>query len=187
MTENPKEYYEKKPGYEVKSGTVDAAGKKIDYAVFTDNGQGFEYTQEGNKFDTCDKTSMEVCGNQTKEQEPAKVIFAENGNIQLEAPNGEIVLKARSIRIVAMDGSGEVTINSAKNFSVQSPVQNYRGTYSNTVMTSQTNIAALAVGTRGEVQNSATSGSEDTEGSLLTQLLKLSQQFKDWISSCVGG
>ena len=49
MTENPKEYYEKKPGYEVKSGTVDAAGKKIDYAVFTDNGQGFEYTQEGNK------------------------------------------------------------------------------------------------------------------------------------------
>ena len=86
-----------------------------------------------------------------------------------------------------MDGSGEVTINSAKNFSVQSPIQNYRGTYSNTVMTSQTNIAALAVGTRGEVQNSSTSGSEDTEGSLLTQLLKLSQQFKDWISACVGG
>ena len=33
----PKQFVEKRPGFVVKSGTRDAAGKNIDYAVFTDN------------------------------------------------------------------------------------------------------------------------------------------------------
>jgi len=187
MTDQPKEFYDKKPGYVVKSGTTDAAGKPIDYAVYTDYGQGFQYTQEGNKFDHCWKTSYELCGEDVQENEPAKIIRADNGNILIEALNGEVVIRAKNIRLVAQDGSGEVTITSAKHFSVNAPVQNFKGSVSNTVMSNSVSTGALAVDSRGEIQNSATSGSEDTEGSLLTQLLKISQKFKDWISKCTGG
>lgn len=182
-----KEYYEKKPGFVVKSGTTDAADKKIDYGVFTDLGQGFEYTQEGNKYDRCDKTSYELVGSDVPETQPAKVIRALNGNIHLEALNGEVVIVAKNIRLVALDGSGEVTITSAKHFAVNAPIQNFKGATSNTVMSNSVSSGALAVDSRGEIQNSATSGSEDCEGSLLTQLLKISQKFKDWISKCTGG
>lgn len=187
MTEQPKEFYDKKPGYIVKSGTPDMCGAQIDFAIFTDLGQGFEYTQEGNKYDICDKTSYELCGSDTQENEPAKVIRAINGNIVLDAPNGEIIIRAKSIRIVAQDGSGEVTITSAKHFAVNAPIQNFKGSISNNVMSNSASTGALAVDSRGEIQNSATSGSEDTEGSLLTQLLKISQKFKNWISKCTGG
>ena len=68
----PKQYLEKRPGFVVKSGTRDAAGKNIDYAVFTDNSQGFEYTQEGNKFDVTNKCSSEVCGEFVGKDEVAK-------------------------------------------------------------------------------------------------------------------
>ena len=112
MTDQPKEYYEKKPGFVIKSGVKDVAGKYIDYSVITDMGQGFQYTEEGNKLDACKKTSYEICGEETAENEPAKVIKAKSGNIVIEALGGDIILKARNIRIVAVDGSGEITINS---------------------------------------------------------------------------
>lgn len=184
---NQGEFYEKKPGFCIKSGTTDAAGKKVDFAIFTDNAQGFEYTKDGVKLDKCNKTSYEICGIDGNEKEPAKIIRAENGNIIFDAPNGEIIIRAKNIRIVAQDGSGEVTITSAKHFAVNAPLQNFKGTSSNTVMSNSASTGALAVDSRGEIQNSATSGSEDSEGSLLTQLLKISQKFKDWISKCTGG
>ena len=58
----PKQFVEKRPGFVIKSGTRDAAGKNIDYAMFTDRGQGFEYTHEGNKHDVTNKCSSETCG-----------------------------------------------------------------------------------------------------------------------------
>jgi len=187
MTEQPKDHFDKKPGYILKSGTTDAAGKRIDVALFTDFGQGFEYTQEGNKFDVCNKTSYELCGDEVKETEPAKVIRAANGSIHLEAPNGEIVIKAKNIRIVAQDGSGEITITSAKHFSVNAPIQNFKGSISNQVMTNSYSVGAQAVDNTGNISNTSTTGSESTQGSLLTQLLKISEKFKKWISECVGG
>lgn len=187
MTDQPKEYYSKKPGFVEKSGTTDSAGKKIDYCIFTDHGQGFEYTQEGNKYDVTHKTSYDLSGGDITSNQPAKVIKAQNGSIHIEALNGEVVIKAKSIRLVAQDGSGEITLTSAKHFAVNSPIQNFKGSISNMVMSNSADTAALAVGTRGEIQNSSTSGSSDTEGSLLTQLLKLSEKFKDWLSKCTGG
>ena len=181
MTDQPKEYYEKKPGFIVKSGTPDIAGKKIDYAVFTDIGQGFEYTQEGNKFDTCRKTSYEAVGRDTNEGEPAKIIKAENGDVIIEALGGDIVLRARNIRIVAMDGSGEVTINSAKQVSIQAPIQNLKGTNLNTVMTNNISMGALAVDSTGVMQNTQNTGSEEQQSSILSQLLGVVQKFKKFL------
>lgn len=187
MTNQPKRHIDKKPGYETKSGTTDPDNKKTDLAMFTDNGQGFHYSKEnGMKLDLCFGTSYELCGADiTTDGIPGKVIRAENGNINIEAMNGEVVIKAKSIRLVAQDGSGEITLVSAKQVAINSPIQNFKGTVSNTVMTSTADTAALAAGVRGEIQQTSSSGDADNEGSILTQLLRISEKFRAWISACV--
>lgn len=188
MTDQPKEYYQKYPGFEVKSGTPDAAGEKIDYAVFTDNGQGFEYTVEGNYYERCDKTSYELCGGEiTDDKQPAKVIRASNGNINIEAPGGEVIIRAKSIRLIAQDGQGEVTITSLKQFNVTSPVQTYKGAVSNAVLSNSFSVGAQAVDTTGNVQNTSSSGGDDTESSILNKLLKINDKFKTFLKACLGG
>ena len=59
---------------------------------------------------TGDNKDVMVLGFYVKDKEPAKVIYARNGDIHFEAPNGQITLKARNIRLVSQDGDGEVTI-----------------------------------------------------------------------------
>lgn len=176
-----KEYIEKRPGFVVKSGTKDAAKRKIDYAVFTDNAQGFEYTQDGQKLDVCRGTSLEISGVDVQEGEPGKIIDAKNGDIIIQALNGDITLKARNIRIVALDGSGEVTISAGKHIHTNAPVTSIKGAISNTVMTNSASIGALATDTTGVMQNSQSSGSEECEGSLLSKLLSLAKKFQSFL------
>lgn len=121
-------YTDKKPGYVVKSGERDYAGQVIDYSVTTDTNQGFQYTVGGTKYDACDGTSYEVCGFKGQDKVPAKVLRGVKGDIIIEALDGDIILKGRNIRIVATDGSGEVTINALKNTTIKSPVANVEGT-----------------------------------------------------------
>lgn len=178
MTDQPKEYYEKKPGFVVKSGTEDLTGKITDYAVFTDYGQGFQFTTDGQHKQQCKKTSYELCGIDGKDGEPAKVIRGLKGDIIIEAVDGDIVLKGKNIRIVALDGSGEVTVVSGKHFSVNAPVQSLKGSNSNTVMSNSASVGAQATDTTGNMQVTQTSGAEESEGSLLSQLLGLLKKFQ---------
>ena len=183
MTDQPKEYYEKKPGFVVKSGTKDALKRPIDYAVFTDSGQGFEYTKEGLKIDVCKGTSLEISGIDVKEGEPGKIIDAKGGDIIIQALDGDITLKARNIRIVALDGSGEVTINAGKQIHTNAPITSIKGGMSNIVMSNSASVGAQSVDTAGNMQNSQSSGAEESEGSILSKLLSLAKKFQaffDW-------
>jgi hypothetical protein len=181
MTDQPKEFYEKKPGFVVKSGTPDLMGKTTDYAVFTDHGQGFQYTTDGEKRDSCNKTSYELCGIDGTDGVPAKVIRAMRGDIIIEAVDGDIVLRGKNIRVVALDGSGEVTINSGKHFSVNAPVQSLKGSNSNTVMSNSVSTGAQAVDTTGNMQNSQNSGVEESQSSVLSRLLGIVKKFKSFL------
>lgn len=181
MTEQPKEYYEKKPGFVVKSGTESFDGKVTDYAVFTDHGQGFQFTTDGEHRQQCNKTSYELCGVDGKDGQPAKVIRAKKGDIIIEAMDGDIILKGRNIRIVALDGTGEVTVVSGKHFAVNAPVQSFKGSNSNVVMSNSASIGAQAMDTTGNIQNSQTSGAEECEGSILTKLLNIAKKFQKFL------
>lgn len=121
-------YTDKKPGFVVKSGERDYAGKVIDYSVTTDCNQGFQYTVDGTKFDACDGTSYEICGFKGQDEIPAKVLRGVKGDIVIEALDGDIILKGRNIRIVGTGADSEVTINSLKNATIKSPVTNVEGT-----------------------------------------------------------
>lgn len=182
MTEQPKEYYDKKPGFVIKSGTKDRAGKTTDISIITDNAQGFQYTTEGNKFDACNKTSYEVCGKEGTAGKPSKVIRAEIGDITIEAVSGDIILKGMNIRIVAKDGSGEITLSSPKQISLDAPIQSVKGGNINVVGTNNVALAAQAVDTTGNIQNTANSGAEEGQSSLLTKVLGALKKFKDFFA-----
>ena len=186
MTDQPKEWYQKFPGFTIKSGTVDAKGRPTDLSFFTDRGQGFQYTQDGDKTDICHGTSYEICNVDGNGQSPAKIIRGANGDIIIEALAGELVLRARSIRIEATDGTGEVTINSNKQISLTSPIQNIKGTNVNIVGTNNVSTGALIKEGHGDIQNSQTSGTDETQGSLLNKILTGIKKFNKFLGECLG-
>jgi hypothetical protein len=182
MADQPKEYYEKKPGFVVKSGTIqDVTGKTVDYAVFTDNNQGFQFTTDGDHTQVTNKTSYELSGIDGTDGVPGKVIRVKKGDIVIEAMDGDIILRGKNIRIVALDGNGEVTVNSGKHFSVNAPVQSMKGATSNTVMSNSASVGAQATDTTGNMQNTQSSGVEKSQSSILSQLMGIVTKFQKWL------
>jgi hypothetical protein len=182
MSEQPKEYYEKKPGFVVKSGTKqELTGKTTDYAVFTDNSQGFQFTTDGEHTQVTRKTSYDISGLDGKDGVPGKVIRVKKGDIIIEAMDGDIIIRGNNIRFVALDGAGEVTVNAGKQFAVNSPVQNMKGGTSNTVMSNSVSVGAQAVDTTGNMQNTQSSGVEEAQSSILSRLLGIVKKFQNWL------
>lgn len=181
MTDQPKEYYEKKPGFIIKSGTKDAAGKTTDFAIFTDNAQGFQYTTDGNKLDLSKKTSYEICGVEGKQGEPAKIIRAKKGDIIIEALEGDIVLRGMNIRIEAKDGVGEITINSTKQIAMNAPITNVKTSNMNVAASNNISMGAAAVDTTGSIQNTQTTGMEESQAGILGRLLSILKKFSNFI------
>jgi hypothetical protein len=179
MADQPKEYYEKKPGFVVKSGTKqDVSGKTIDYAVYTDYSQGFEFTTDGNHTQIANKTSYDISGLDGTDNVPAKVIRAKKGDIIIEAMDGDIILRGKNIRVVALDGAGEVTVVSGKHFAVNAPVQSFKGSNANTVMSNSSSVGAQTTDTTGNMQNTQSTGVEESQSSILSQLLGIVKKFQ---------
>lgn len=180
--EQPKEYYEKKPGFVVKSGTVNkTTGKTTDYSVITDNLQGFIFTTDGEHQQMTRKTSYELSGIDGKDGVPGKVIRVKKGDIVIEAMDGDVIIRGNNVRIVALDGAGEVTVNPGKQFSVNAPVTSIKGGVGNMVMTNSASIGAQSVDTNGNIQNSAANGAEESQGSILSQLLGVLKKFQKFL------
>ena len=166
MAEQPKEYYEKKPGYTIKSGTSDGAGRTMDYSMMTDTNQGFEYTKDGMKFDLCNKTSYELCGEDVQDGEPAKIIRAFNGNIIIEALDGDVIIKGKNIRFVASDAKGEITMNANAQIAQTSPKVAIKATNIDGVATSTHAVAGNFVDTAAGVSNNSSTATDETQGRL---------------------
>jgi hypothetical protein len=178
--EGRKEYFEKKPGYVVKSGTEQAqTGKITDYAVYTDNGQGLAWTTDGEHRSLTNKTSYDLSGIDPEMSSgvPAKVIRTKKGDIIIDAMDGDIIIRGNNVRLVATDGAGEVTITSAKQFAVNAPIQNLKGTNFNTVMSNNVSIGAQSVDTTGNMQNTSNAGGEEGQSSILSRILGVVKKF----------
>lgn len=182
MTDQPKEYLDKRQGFVIKSGTTDRAGKITDLSIITDNAQGFQYRTDGVKLDHCNAQSMEVCGENVAAGQPAKIIRAKRGNIQIEAIDGDIILIANNIRIQAKDGNGEVTINSVKQIAFNSPLVNTKAGNLNTIASNSASVAAQAVDTVGNLQNSQAAATDIVQGSFLSKLMGILTKFKAFLT-----
>jgi len=185
MAEQEKEWWQQGFGYRVQAGTI-IGGKKCSYSVITDEATGFTYYQDGDKSDVVLKNSIEVCGLNSQAAEPAKSIIAKNGDIVLEAPNGQITLKAKSIRIMGEAGDGEVTIQAGKIVEMDAPASRVRGTNIDIAATNSTSLLGNYVESAAGVQQSSASLVDIFQGSFIGQLLNSLGNLKKFLK-IIGG
>jgi len=167
--------------FQITSGAKDFTGTTMEYSMVTDTSQGLHYAANGNKFDNCNASSIEVCGQNCDETSFAKTIKAKNGNILIEALSGEIVLKANSIRLVARDAQGEITLTANTQVHVDSPIINEKGTISNSFMSNSKSIAANATDVVGGIQMTAGVTTDILKGTFLGGVMKALAKFKKWL------
>jgi hypothetical protein len=165
---------------------VNYGNYQVEYGVTTDNGNAMMMQSDGVKVEVTPNTSYEYVGNTCKEDQPGKIILAKNGNIHLEAQNGDIILKAKNIRIVAEDGSGEITLNSGKIIEIRAPSIRENGT--NITVAGSGNLETMA-GTKSgsaQIQNSDGSSVDLVQGSFLGQAFSGLQSLKKFFKDCLG-
>lgn len=165
---------------------VEYEGTIIDYGITTDGGNALLMQQDGTRVENTPKTSYEYVGNKCQDSEPAKIIYAKNGNIHLEASNGDIIIKAKNIRIVAEDGSGEITINSAKIIDIRAPYLKENST--NMTVTVAGNLETLS-GTKSgsaQIQNDDATGTDLLSGSFLGGIFSGLKDLQKFFKECFG-
>ena len=158
----------------------------IDYGITADGGNSIFLQKDGKRNDVVPSTSFELVGEKCVDEEPGKVILAQNGNIHIEAQNGDIILKAKNIRIVAEDGSGEITLNSGKIIDFKAPYLKENAT--NITVTASGNLETLA-GTKSgsaQIQNSEGSSTDLLQGTFLGQIFSGLQSLKKFFRDCLG-
>ena len=170
MADQPKEWWQQGFGFKAQSGTY-INGKEVGYALITDEHTGYSYYKNGDKLDISLGTSLEVCGRRVNDKEPAKIIYARNGDIHFEAVNGQITLKANSIRLVAEDSDGEITLTAGKIVEIDGPTSRVKGTNIDIAAKSSANIIGNYVEAGAGVQQSSSSLVDITQGSFIGQLL----------------
>ena len=158
----------------------------VEYGVSTDGGCAEMLQEDGNRVEVVPGTSYEYVGNKTIDKSPAKIILAKNGNIQLEAQNGDIILKARNIRIIAEDGSGEVTITSGKTVEIRAP--NIKESGTNVTTTAPGNLGTFSGTKSGNAQSQNDDGSATDllSGSFLGGTFSGLQSLKKFFNDCLG-
>lgn len=185
MAEQEKEWWQQGFGYRVQAGT-EIGGKKCSYSVITDDASGFTYYQDGDKSDITLKSSTEVCGLNTQKGEPAKTIEAKNGDIELLAPNGQITLKAKTIRILGEASEGEITIQAGKILEMDAPSSRVKGTNIDIAATNSASLLGNYVEAAAGVQQSSSSLVDIFQGSFIGQLLNSLGNLKKFLK-IIGG
>ena len=174
------------PGFRFESGTDSAENGKIDIACTTDLGQGIIIYQNGNCDFTLNGTSKEVIGHKINDDKtPAKIIDAVNGDIHLRAKNGTIILEAKNIRIIGIDGTeGEVTIQGSKIIKMSAPNIEAQSSGAVTVAAAgQLNMAGTTTDIHASTQVTVSSGVDADSSSILGQILQAIKKFKDFFKS----
>ena len=184
---------EQTSGYDIETlasakmySNVNYGNNTIDYGVTTDGGNSVFLQKDGKRNEYVPSTSYELVGDRCNDDEPGKVILATNGNIHLEAQNGDIILKARNIRIVAEDGSGEITLNSGKIIEIKAPYVKENAT--NIAVTASGNLETMS-GTKSgsaQIQNSDGSSTDLLQGTFLGQIFSGLQSLKKFFKDCLG-
>ena len=166
------------------------SNSNILFSLITENDTGFIFASNGNSLFTTDRTSTEVVGRDIPANSdiPAKIIHALNGDIVLDAKQGDIVLRGMNIRIEGVDGlGGEVTINSSKTVQIGAPNVKVQSNGSITMTAASTiSTAAGSNEKHGEIANVETNGTDAIQHSCFGQILAAIKRFKDFFSSICG-
>ena len=160
------------------------------FSLITESNTGIKFYSTGDSIFTTDNTSSEVVGRNIPPNSdiPAKIIHALNGDIVLDARQGDIVLRGMNIRIEGTDGlGGEITINSSKTVQIGAPNIKLQSD-GNITMTSASSISAGGGFTEshGEITNEQTTGTDFLQASFFGKILSAIKKFKEFFNSICG-
>jgi len=185
MADQPKYYFRQFPGFRITSGVKITKGadkgKTTDYGVITDNAQGYVWYKDGVSRQRCLKTSMDLCGQKCKKDEPAKIIQAENGAIIIEAQYGDVVIKGRNVRIESTAEDGEVTILSGKHIYLKAAVTNIKGTTVNVLASHDLRMGGQFINVNAGITFEASTLTDFVKASFLGKLMIGIQRFKEFL------
>ena len=175
-----KEWWKQGFGYRLQGGNVEG-GKEVSYSMITDEATGFAYFKTGDYWNINDRSSVERCGMKLNDKEVAKIIKADNGDIVFEAPNGQITLKAKNIRIIAEDGDGEITMQAGKILEADAPTSRLKGTNVDITAVSGAQMIGSFVDASAGVHQSSSSLTDITQGSLVGSILNVLGNIKKYL------
>lgn len=179
--EQEKEWWQQGFGFRVQSG-MELSGKKVQYSMITDSHNGFTYFENGDKGEIISGSSTEKVGMNVNSKEPAKVIYAANGDIVFEAPGGQITLKAKNIRIIAEDGEGEITLQAGKVLEADAPTSRVKGTNVDVTAVSGAKVIGSYTDIGAAVQQTSSSLSDATQGSFIGTILNVLGDVRKFLS-----
>ena len=94
---------------------------KSEFCLTTDKGQGLHFYQQGNCKLGANKSIEIRSGIDSKENEFAIVISANNGDIKIEAVGGDLILEGKNVQVRATAPDGEVSFYIQTKLLVLSP------------------------------------------------------------------
>ena len=166
------------------------SNSEILFSLITENDTGFIFASNGNSLFTTDKTSTEVVGRDIPANSdiPAKMIRAINGDIVLDALQGDIVLRGKNIFIEGVDGlGGEIAINSSKTIQLGAPNIKVQSDGNITMVAASTiSTAAGSIEKHGEYANEDTNGTDAIRSSFFGKILSGTKRFKKFFGSVSG-
>lgn len=192
MTDQSRQDLEINKNFKIYGGVVDSfLQKQVEWGVVTNGGPEADVCAsflcaDGDRIETTSKTSTEVTGagqvgTKCKQGEPSKAIIAQSGDIVLDAKNGDIIIKGKNIRIIAEDGSGEITLRSGKIIEINAPVSNVKGTNVNITGTSKVNNLGQFVESAAGVQCSSSTITDQKQGSFIGSAIKIIGDLKKFL------
>ena len=112
----------RRPGFNIESGFKTLGHDIAEFCVSTDSGQGVHFYEPGNAKILSNK-SVEIYSGRAQSDDEAMTIVldAKNGCIKITAPNGDLILQGRNVKIEALDADGDISINSKKTVTVDAP------------------------------------------------------------------
>jgi len=142
----PDYFVMRRPGFNIESKCITQDHGIAEFIVSTDQNQGIQFYEKGNAKMLANKSVEIVAGKQNKDKNSfAITLDAKSGNILIQALDGELILEGGSVKIIATDDDGDVSINSPKTLSMNAPEVNLKGTKTNVSATSDLHIDAASM------------------------------------------
>ena len=176
------EYYGTYPGVRIASGIKipdgDLKDEYVDFEMVSNELQGFSFYKNGLHKLVVNGTSYETVGIDGKAGEPTKVICASVGDIVLEAQDGDIILKARNVRL---DAKEELTLKSAKHILLDGAVMNQKATNINILARKSLSMGAQFIEVSGGVSVEEGTQTDKKQAGFLGSLISTFDKFKDFL------
>jgi len=130
VAEELRDYFAmKRPGFNIESNCMTAAHGVAEFIISTDEKQGIQFHKKGSAQMLANKSMEIVAGGRLEDNKGfAITLDARSGNILIQALDGELVLEGGSVKIIATDDDGDVTIRSGKTMNIEAPEVKMDGT-----------------------------------------------------------